>query len=116
MESAFVFSLTRNMSPLRRIMDVASKTLVPLGMISCLESDNCSNASRVAFAALKFSWARRSMMLTFSRVVRSLLATWVWVRPVALSLITCHCFTVSTVLGDLNLVKHIPNRHGRQVM
>ena len=68
-ESAFIFSFIRNMSPLRRIVDVASKMLVPLGMINSLESEICSSASRVAFAALTFSYARRSMMLMFSRLV-----------------------------------------------
>jgi hypothetical protein len=68
-ESAFICSFIRNMSPLRRIVDVASKMLVLLGMINSLESETCSSASRVAFAALTFSWARCSMMLTFSRLV-----------------------------------------------
>jgi hypothetical protein len=113
-ESALVFSLTLNMSPLRRIKDVASKTLVPLGMISSLESDNRSSASSVAFADLRFSWARCSMMLTFSRLVRSLAATCVWVKPVALRRMTCHCLAVSIVLGDLNLVNclHRKDRTG----
>ena len=94
------------MSPLCKIMDVASKILVPLGRTSSRESDSCSRASSVALADLRFSCARCSMMLTFSRVVRSLLATWLWVSPVALSRITCHCLCVSTVLGDLKLVNH----------
>ena len=36
-ESGLLFSLTFDMSPLREIMDVASKMLVPLGMINSLE-------------------------------------------------------------------------------
>jgi hypothetical protein len=104
MESALIFNLTPKTSALRNIIEVASKMLVPLGTTKSLESDNCSNASSVALADLKFSWARRSIMLTFSRLVRILFATCVCVSPVVLSCITCHCLAVSMVLGDLNLV------------
>jgi len=54
-ESALTFSLIRNTSPLTRIMDVASKILVPLGMMISFDSDNCSNVASVALAARMFS-------------------------------------------------------------
>jgi hypothetical protein len=69
MESAFIFNFIPKVSALRKIMEVASKILVPLGTTISPESDNCSIASSVAFADLKFSWARRSIMLMFSRLV-----------------------------------------------
>ncbi len=70
-ESALILSLIPNESALRRIIEVASKMLVPLGTISSFvpESDNRSNASSVAFADLRFSCALRSRMLMFSRLV-----------------------------------------------
>jgi len=55
MESALMFNLMPNTSPRSRIMEVASKTLVPLGMINSSDSDSCSNAASVALAALKLS-------------------------------------------------------------
>ena len=50
-ESAFLLSLMRKMSPRSRIIDVASKILVPLGMIISLDLLSWSNAAKVALAA-----------------------------------------------------------------
>lgn len=68
-ESALILNLILKVSVLREIMEVASKMLVQLSTTNSLESDNCSNASSVALADLKFLWARCSMMLMFSRFV-----------------------------------------------
>jgi hypothetical protein len=38
-----MFNLMPNTSLLSRIMEVASKTLVPLGMINSLDSNSCSD-------------------------------------------------------------------------
>ena len=53
-ESALIFTLIRNTSALNRIMEVASKMLVPVGMMSSLDSESCSNVAKVALAVLKF--------------------------------------------------------------
>ena len=74
-ESAFIFTLVLSMSALRRIIDMASKMLTPLGMTTSLDVDSSCTAANVALAAFKFVCALRSRMVTFSRVVRSLLAT-----------------------------------------
>ena len=74
-ESAFIFTLIPNVSALRRIIEVASKMLVPAGITNCFDPDNPSITANVALAAFKFSFALCSSMVTFSRVVRSFLAT-----------------------------------------
>ena len=74
-ESAFIFTLILNTSALRKIIDVASNTLVPLGIMSSFDPDKSSIAIIVALAALRLIWALRSSMVTFSRLVPSLFAT-----------------------------------------
>lgn len=103
-ESASILTLILSTSALRNIIDVASKMLTPLGIVNSRDPDNSSIAARVALAALRFSWARCSMIVTFSLEVWSLVATCAWVNPVARSLRTFHCFWVNVVPGGLNLV------------
>ena len=53
-ESAFILILIRSTSALRRIIEVASKMLVPLGITSSLDPDNPSQAANVALASFRF--------------------------------------------------------------